>query len=157
MKKYKVTLQLPERAELEAIAHKGSHTSQRVVNALILLNCDEGEFQQQRIKNEDVAAVLHISPRKIDRVKQRFVEDGLEVALGGRPSPRVYERKADGDFEAHLVALSCSAPPEGFARWSLRLLADRAVALDYIDNVSYETVRRVLKKTNSNPGGSRAG
>ena len=157
MKKYKVTLQLPERAELEAIAHKGSHTSQRVVNALILLNCDEGEFQQQRIKNEDVAAVLHISPRKIDRVKQRFVEDGLEVALGGRPSPRVYERKADGDFEAHLVALSCSAPPEGFARWSLRLLADRAMALDYIDNISYETVRRVLKKTNSNPGGSRAG
>lgn len=157
MKKYKVTLQLPERVALEAIAHKGSHTSQRVVNALILLNCDEGEFQQQRLKNEDVAAVLHISPRKIDRVKQRFVEDGLEVALGGRPSPRVYERKADGDFEAHLVALSCSAPPEGFARWSLRLLADRAVALDYIDNVSYETVRRVLKKTNSNPGGSRAG
>ena len=69
----------------------------------------------------------------------------------------MYEKKADGDFEAHLVALSCSAPPEGFARWSLRLLADRVVELQYIDSVSYETVRRVLKKTNLNPGKSKAG
>ena len=136
---------------------KGSHASQKVVNALILLNCDEGKFQQRRMKNEDVAAVLKISMRKIDRVKKRFVEEGFDVALGGRPSERVYEKKADGDFEAHLVALSCSAPPEGFARWSLRLLADRVVELQYIDSVSYETVRRVLKKTNLNPGKSKAG
>ena len=157
MKKYKVTLAQEERQGLESIVQKGSHASQKVVNALILLNCDEGEFQPRRIKNEDVAAVLKISMRKIDRVKKRFVEDGLEVALGGRPSRRVYEKKADGDFEAHLVALSCSAPPEGFARWSLRLLADRAVELNYIDSVSYETVRRVLKKTNSNLGERRVG
>jgi len=157
MKKYKVTLQLEERAALESIAQKGSHASRRVINALILLNCDEGEFQPRRMKNEDVAAVLNISPRKIDRVKKRFVEEGFDAALDRRPSPRVYERKADGDFEAHLVALSCSAPPEGFTRWSLRLLADRAVELDYIDSVSHETVRRVLKKTNSNRGESRAG
>jgi hypothetical protein len=70
---------------------------------------------------------------------------------------RVYEKKADGDFEAHLVALSCSAPPEGFARWSLRLLADRVVELNYIDNISHETIRRVLKKTKLNLGGRRAG
>jgi len=157
MKKYKVTLEQEERQGLESIVQKGSHASQKVVNALILLNCDEGEFQPRRLKNEDVAAVLKISMRKIDRVKKRFVEEGLEVALGGRPSSRVYQRKADGDFEAHLVALSCSAPPEGFARWSLRLLADRAVELNYIDSVSYETVRRVLKKTSSNLGKRKAG
>jgi len=86
--------------------------------------------------------------RKIDRVKKRFVEDGIDIALNGRKGERVYAKKADGDFEAHLIALSCSEPPEGFARWSLRLLADQVVELNYIDSISYETVRRVLKKRN---------
>jgi hypothetical protein len=147
MKKFKVTLAQEERENLEAITRKGSHHSQRVVNALILLNCDEGEFNAQRARGEDIAQILRISMRKVDRVKKRFVQDGLEVALGSRQGQRVHERKADGDFEAHLVALSCRQPPEGFARWSLRLLADRVVELGYIDSVSYETVRRVLKKT----------
>jgi len=150
MEKYKVTLEREERQELELIVQKGTHASQKVVNALILLNCDEEEFQDRRMKNEDVSTVLKISMRKIDRVKKRFVEEGLEVALTRRPSERVYEKKADGDFEAHLVALSCGTPPEGFSRWSLRLLADRAVELQYIGSVSYETVRRVLKKTKLN-------
>jgi len=148
MKKYKVTLQKEERSRLETIAQKGSHKSQKVLNALVLLNCDEGKFQERRIKNEEMAPVLRISMRKIDRVKKRFVEEGLETALVGRKQERVYEKKADGDFEAHLVALSCSEPPEGSARWSLRLLADKAVELRYIDSVSYETIRRVLKKRN---------
>ncbi len=148
MKKYKVTLQKEEREKLEAITQKGNHKSQKVINALILLNCDEGEFQKHRMKNEDVAAVLKISMRKIDRVKKRFVEEGFEIALNGRKGERVYKKKADGDFEAHLVALSCSKPPQGFSRWSLRLLADRVVELNYTDSVSYETVRRVLKKRN---------
>ena len=86
--------------------------------------------------------------RKIDRVKKRFVEEGLDAELGRKPSPRNYERMADGEVEAHLVALSCGEPPEGFARWSLRLLADRAMELEYVDSISYETVRRVLKKRN---------
>lgn len=157
MRKYKVTLEREEREELAAITRKGSHKSQRVINALILLNCDEGKFQDCRMKNEDVAVVLKISMRKIDRVKKRFVEEGLEVALNGRKGERVYERKADGDFEAHLVAVSCGEPPEGFSRWSLRLLADQVVELDYIESVSYETVRRVLKKTKSNPGERKDG
>lgn len=148
MKRYKVTLEKEEREQLKAIITKGSCRSQKVINGLILLNCDEGDYQSQRMKNEDVAAVLKISMRKIDRVKKRFVEKGFEVALQGRKGERVYKKKADGDFEAHLVALSCSEPPEGFCRWSLRLLADRAVELNYIDSISYETVRRVLKKTN---------
>jgi hypothetical protein len=148
MKKYKVTLQKEERSRLEAIAQKGSHKSQKVLNALVLLNCDEGEFQDHPIKNEETASVLRISMRKIDRVKKRFIDEGMETALTGRKQERVYKRKADGDFEAHLVALSCTAPPEGFVRWSLRLLADRAVELCYINTISYETVRRVLKKRN---------
>lgn len=157
MRKYKVTLERDERDELEAITRRGSHRSQKVVNALILLNCDEGEFQGDRMKNEDVAAVLKISMRKIDRVKRRFVEEGLEIALNGRKGERIYKRKADGDFEAHLVALSCSEPPEGYSRWSLRLLADQVVELDYIESISYETVRRVLKKTKSSHGKSKDG
>jgi transposase len=148
MRRYRVTLEREEREGLRSIAQKGSHKSQRVVNALVLLNCDEGQFQDHGMKNEDVAAVLRISMRKIDRVKRRFVEEGLETALTGRKGDRIYEKKADGDFEAHLVALSCSEPPEGFVRWSLRLLADRAVELRYIDSISYETVRRLLKKRN---------
>jgi Homeodomain-like domain len=157
MKKYVVTLTGEERQELGALTSRGKHRSQKVLNALILLGCDAGEFQTQRSTNEEMARVLNISMRKIDRVKKRFVVDGLEVCLNGRKRSRVYEKKADGDLEAHLVALSCSAPPEGFARWSLRLLADQVVELGYIDSVSHETVRRVLKKTNLSPGGERDG
>jgi hypothetical protein len=121
------------------------------------LACDEGEHQRKRSKNEEIARVLNTSMRKIDRVKKRFVVDGLEVALHGKKGSRVYAKKADGDFEAHLIALSCSKPPEGFARWTLRLLADKVVELDYIDSISHETVRRVLKKTNLNLGGAKDG
>ena len=157
MKLYKVTLLADEREELRGITHKGSHPSQKVINALILLNCDEGEFNDLRTRGEDVANILQISMRKVDRVKKRFVEEGMDAALGRMPSQRSYERMADGEVEAHLVALSCGEPPEGFARWSLRLLADRAVELEYVDSISYETVRRVLKKTKSNRGGRLAG
>ena len=157
MKLYKVTLLAHEREELGAIMHKGSHQSQKVINALILLNCDEGEFNDHRTRGKDVATILRISMRKVDRVKKRFVEEGLEAALGRQQSQRSCERKADGEVEAHLVALSCGEPPKGFARWSLRLLADRAVELKYVDSISYETVRRVLKKAKSNSGGKLAG
>ena len=95
--------------------------------------------------------------RKIDRVKKRFIEEGFDVALDGRKSNRIYAKKADGDFEAHLIALSCSEPPEGFARWSLRLLADKVVELDYIGSISHEAVRRVLKKTKLNHGNIKGG
>ena len=148
MKKYIVTLTRKERTRLSELSSKGKYRSQQVINSLVLLACDEGEYQKNRSINDDISRVLNISMRKIDRVKKRFVEDGLEVALNGRKGSRVYKKKADGDFEAHLIALSCSKPPEGFARWSLRLLADQIVELNYIDNISHETVRRVLKKRN---------
>ena len=95
--------------------------------------------------------------RKIDRAKKRFVENGIDAALNKKVGGRVYARKTDGDFEAHLVALSCSEPPEGFARWSLRLLADKVVELNYIASISHETVRRILKKTKSSRGNARDG
>lgn len=151
MKKYKVTLDQPEREELLSITRKGKHTSKKVIHALILLNCDEGGFSD-KVKNKDVAKVLQIGQRTIDRVKKKFVEEGFEAALTNKPTARVYEKKADGDVEAHLVALSCSEPPEGFSRWSLRLLAEKMVALEYIEDISHETVRRVLKKTNLSLG-----
>lgn len=158
VKRYRVTLERQEREALEQTTRKGSHQSQKVINALILLNCDEGKFNERRARGEDVAEILRISLRKVDRVKKRFVEEGLEAALGGRQGRRAtYTRKADGDFEARLIALSCSKPPKGHAQWSLRLLADQAVALEYIDSVSYETVRRVLKKTRSNRGNRSVG
>lgn len=157
MKKFIVTLTEEERNLLTELTSKGKHLSQKILNALILLACDEGEHQRKRSKNEEISRVLNTSMRKIDRVKKRFVLDGLNVALHGRKGSRVYVKKADGDFEAHLVALSCSKPPEGFARWTLRLLADKAVELDYIDSISHETVRRVLKKTNSSLGSGKDG
>ena len=152
LKRYKVTLTYEERQALKSITQKGKHRSQKVLNALILLNSDEGRYQDSQSKNTDIAGILQISMRKIDRVKKCFVEQGLEIALNGTKGQRVYEKKADGDFEAHLIALSCSDPPEGFARWSLRLLADKVVELNYVDSISYETIRRVLKKTKQNLG-----
>ena len=157
MKKYIVTLTNDERRELSGLTSKGKHRSQKILNALILLACDEGEFQKKRSTNKQIAKVLNISMKKIDRIKKRFVEEGLDIALNGRKESRIYKKKADGDFEAHLVALSCSDPPEGFSRWSLRLLADKVVELDYIDNISHETIRRVLKKTKSNLGLKKGG
>lgn len=146
MKKYTVTLTQHERDTLTGIISKGKHSSQKVLNALILLGCDEGDHQTKRSTNEELSRVLNISMRKIDRVKKRFIEDGLEESLTGKRRERIYERKIDGDFEARLIALSCSEPPSGYLRWSLRLLADKAVELQYIDAISHEAVRRVLKK-----------
>ena len=157
MKKYIVTLDCDERNELVALTSKGMHKSQKILNALILLACDQGEYQDKRSTNAEIARILKISMKKIDRVKKRFVEEGFEVALNGHKGNRVYERKTDGDFEAHLVALSCSEPPEGFARWSLRLLADKVVELEYVDKISHESIRRILKKTKLNLGNEKAG
>ncbi|MBU2054414.1 MAG: IS630 family transposase, partial [Proteobacteria bacterium] len=133
------------------LTSKGEHKSQKILDALTLLGCDEGEFQEKRSTNKEISRVLNTSMRKIDRVKKRFVEEGLDVALNRRKGSRIYVKKADGDFEAHLIALSCSAPPEGFARWSLRLLADKVVELAYIDSISHEAVRRVFKKNEIKP------
>jgi phosphoribosyl-ATP pyrophosphohydrolase len=145
---YTVTLTKDERKALHELTSKGKHNAQQILNALILLNCDKSEWNVNHSTNEEISHVLNISMRKIDRVKKRFVEEDLEVALNGKKSDRIYVKKVDGDLEAHLVALSCSQPPEGFASWSLRLLADKAVELGYVEDISHETVRCTLKKRN---------
>ena len=155
--RYRLALTEEEQEELHAIVSKGKHNAQKVLSALILLNCDENARTPRRMRDQDIAEVLKVSAMKVHRVKQRFVEEGLEIALDGHKGQRVYEKKADGEFEAHLVALSCSEPPAGYLRWSLRLLADKVVELQYADSISYETVRRVLKKTNSSLGRSMGG
>jgi transposase len=147
MIKYKVTLTREEREQLVDIVSKGNHSAQLYRAAYILLNCDEGKYSK-KIINEEISRVLQISMRMIDRVKQRFVEEGFEACLARKPMSKTKEKKADGEVEAHLIALSCSKAPKGFSKWSLRLLADKMVELKYVESISHETVRRVLKKTN---------
>lgn len=156
MIKYTVHLNKTEREELLAIISKGSHTSQTFRAAYILLNCDEGKFAE-KVTNEQISKVLKVGMRTIDRIKRRFIEDGMEETLERKPTSRTYDVKADGDVEARLVTLCCSEPPKGNAKWSLRLLADKMVELKYVESISYETVRRVLKKTTLNPGKLKAG
>jgi transposase len=151
MIRYTIKLTKNEVQELKSIISKGSHTTQKYRAAYILLNCDEEEYSQ-KVTNEQISKVLKVSMRTIDRVKKRFVEGGLEGALTRKPTSRVYERKVDADVEAKLISLCCSKPPKGFAKWSLRLLADKMVQLDYVDSISHVTVRKVLKKTNLSPG-----
>lgn len=157
MEHYKVTLSTQERTELQEITAKGTHAASQVINALILLNCDQAGGRTERPRTCDIAAMLCVSERKVDRIKKKFVLEGLALTLNRQPAKCEYDLKIDGRLEAQLLALSCSAPPEGQARWSLRLLADRLVELELIDSVSHETVRRTLKKTNSSPGGKSAG
>jgi len=145
MAKYKVTLTKIEREELHGIISKGKHSSQKYRAAYVLLNCDQGAYSD-KVTNAEINKVLKIGMRTIDRIKKRFVEEGFEACLKRKPTTRHYDRKVDGDFEARLIALSCSAPPEGFSRWSLRLLADKMVELEIVDSISHETVRSVLKK-----------
>ena len=156
MVRYKVSLTQDEQKQLKAILNKGSHTSLQFRNACILLNTDEGEFGKKETA-VTIARLLHVNIKTVERLKQRFVEEGFDACIERKPYPEVKEIKTDGDFEAHLIAISCSKAPEGFTRWSLRMLADKMVELKYIDEVSHETVRNVLKKTKLNPGESRGG
>jgi transposase len=151
MIKYTIKLTKNEVEELLSIINKGFHTSLTFRTAYILLNCDEGKYSQ-KVSNEQISKVLKVGMRTIDRVKKKFIEEGLEACLERRPTSRVYEPKIDGDVESKLVALCCSEPPKGFAKWSLRLLADKMVELNYVESISHVTVRSVLKKTNLSLG-----
>lgn len=153
MARYTIRLNKTEVEELTAIINKGKHTSQAFRTAYILLNCDKGEHAQDHsITNADISKILKVGERTIDRVKKKFIEGGFESVLERRPSYQNYTKKMDGDLEAKLVTLCCSEPPEGYAKWSLRLLADKLVELNYINSISHVSVRRALKKTNLNLG-----
>ncbi len=149
-KLYRVNLTEAEREHLLSITRRGRSSGRKVKRSLILCKADEGLTGQQ------VAKALMVGPATVGRVRQRFVEGGLERALDDLPR-RGQRRKLDGKQEAHLVAVACSAAPEGHTRWTLRLLADEAVKLELTDSISRETVRQVLKKTSSSRGGRRSG
>jgi len=156
MVRYKVTLTQEEHELCKNTLSKGKHSSQQYRNACILINTDEGPFGQ-KLSNDHVAQVLQINTKTVERVKQRFVEEGFDACMDRKPYPKKGPVKTDGDFEALLIALSWSEAPEGYARWSLRMLADKMVELKYTDSISHEAVRQVLKKTKSNRGGSKVG
>jgi transposase len=145
-KKYRVTLTAQERGELEAMIAHGKASARKLAHARVLLQADEAESAPARTDDEGASA-LNLSTRTAERVRQRFVEQGLEAALLPKPMRRIYTRALDGAQEAHLIALACSPPPEGKRRWTLRVLAERMVELDYAQTVCHETIRRVLKKT----------
>ena len=145
MKKYRITLTDSEIGFLEEITRKGKRSAIIIRNAYILLNANEGDNGNKQ-KDEDISKLLGITTRTMENIRKKFVLEGFEIALYGRKSERTYSRRIDGDAEAHLIALSCSKPPKGYARWSLRLLSDKMVELKYADSISHETVRTVLKK-----------
>ena len=151
MKYYSIKLTKEEVEELNGIINKGLHTSHTFRVAYVLLNCDEGKYSD-KVTNEQISKVLKVGMRTIDRVKKRFVEEGLEAVLERRATSRVYEQKIDGEVEAHLIKLCCSDPPKGYSKWSLRLLADKLVELKYVDSISHVTVRSILKKTSLSLG-----
>ena len=150
-KKYRVTLTEDERTMLQELITSGTAAARTLTHARILLKADQSSggpaWSDERIRE-----ALDVSIPTIARVRERFVEESLEAALFRRRAAAHRERCLDGAQEAHLVALTCSAPPTGYEHWSLRLLADKLVELEYVDAVSHETVRQVLKKTISSPG-----
>jgi len=150
-KKYIVTLTDEERQMLQALLSRGKAAARKLTHARILLKADAADGGPGW-KDESIAEALEVGRATVERVRKALVEEGLERALDRRKPRRQYRRKLDGDGEAHLIALACQKPPEGRSRWTLQLLADRMVQLEYVDQISYQTVRRTLKETNSNLG-----
>ena len=148
IKKYVVDLSFEEREHLEAIVSKGKKApAYKIKHAHILLNVDA---QGPDMKDQDVARMFRCHRNTVFNVRQRFVEQGIEVALERKKRDRPpVEKLLDGKKEARLIALSCSKAPEGRARWTLHMLADELVALEVVDSISHETVRQTLKKTSS--------
>lgn len=140
-KKYVVKLSQEERETLQGIIFSGKRAAKTILRARVLLKADASWL------DEKIAEALDVNVRTIERMRQQFVEEGFESFMSRRKPRRKYLRKLDGKQEAQLTTIACSQPPEGRARWTLRLLADRMVQLDYVESVSHETVRQVLKKT----------
>ena len=154
-KKYVVRLTEEERSQLETLVRSGRAHARKLLYGRILLKADADG--PHRWTDERIAEAFEVSTATVARERRRYCEDGLEVALMPKKPGKPRRRVLDGRAEAHLIALSCSSPPEGRERWSLRLLADRMVELGHADELSYETVRRTLKKTRSSPTSSASG
>ena len=157
MDKYKVTLTRPERQQLECMVSKGKAAARKLTHARILLLADESEARKPRADGE-IAEVLSVGLRTVNRVRKRFVLESYEAAVSPRPRPKRPDKvKIQGKLEQQLIDLACSDPPEGRCRWTLQLLADQLVLLSHLDSVSQETVRHVLKKMIFNYGWSTPG
>jgi transposase len=154
-KKYVVRLAEEERGQLETLVRRGRAHTRKLLYARILLKADADGPDQWT--DERIADALEVSTATVARERRRYCEDGLEVALMPKKPGKPRRRVLDGRAEARLIALTCSGPPEGRERWSMRLLADRMVELGHVDTVSHETVRRTLKKTASSPTSSASG
>ena len=139
-KKYLINLSDEEQQELHEITRKGEVKARKMKRAMILLKADEG------LSDPQIMAAISVSRPTVERISKRFVEGGLERALNEDPRPG-QKRKLDGRGEAQLIAVACSQAPDGHDHWTLRLLADKLVQLEVVENISYETVRRTLKKT----------
>jgi len=150
-KLYVVTLTAEERSCLQGLLAKGKAAAHKQLHARILLKTDVSGGGEE-LTDEQVAEAVETSRPTVERVRQRFVEDGLEAALNRKKRPAPPPRVMDGLAEAHLITLACSPPPRGRARWTLHLLADRMVQLRFVEHVSHETVRQTLKKTSSSLG-----
>ncbi len=148
-KKYPVILTEAQREQLTSLIAAGTAPARKLTHARILLKANQSPEGPGWV-DEQVAEAVEVSQPTVSRVRKQYFEEGLEAALNRRPPNRVYHRKLDGEKEARLIALACSEPPEGQARWSLRLLAEKLVELEIVEEeVSYQTVRRTLKKTPS--------
>lgn len=145
-KKYIVTLTESERSDLKAMISSGKGAARRLAHARILLKADQG------LHDWAIAEAVEVSRPTVERVRRRFVEEGMDASLDPYRPEKPRPRKVDGHLEAHLIALACSKPPDGVVRWTLRLLAAKAVELEYVDSLSYETARQILKKTSCSRG-----
>ena len=150
-KKYVVDLTSKERKYLQHLVNKGKVAGYKIRHAQMLLKADQGRHGPAW-PDEQIAEVFGTHEATVRRLRERYVEEGLDEALQ-RKKRQNYTRKLDGDAEAHLIAIACSQPPKGRNRWTLRLLADRVVELSVVDSVSHMTISRTLKKTNLSPGG----
>ncbi len=152
--KHIVRLTAEERSELEKLVTTGKANARKITHARILLKVD---VDGPNWSDEQVQEALDVGRATVERVRKAFVTDSLEAALNRKKLSKTTEWKLDGEQEAHLIALVCSKAPEGRKRWTLRLLADKMVELEYVDTLSYETVRQVLKKTNLSLGFGKSG
>ena len=155
-KKYIVDLSEEERQSLLKLTTTGKHAAYKINHARILLKADINQ-SDGGWSDEAIASALDISTSTIERVRQRFVEEGIDAALSYRQGRGRKQRRLDGKQEAHLLAIACSQAPQGRERWTLRMLADKMVELNHVESLSHETVRQTLKKMKSNLGKKIAG
>jgi hypothetical protein len=149
--KYVVNLSETERSQLKELISSGEGSARQIRRAYILLKSDSSSGGPNW-KYQAICDAYEVSSLTVYNVRKNYTEGGLERAILRKKPERVYERRLDGEGEAHLIALACSKPPKGYERWSLRLLKDRIIRLEIVENISHETIRQTLKKTSSNPG-----